>query len=303
MSASFDAVPCLRPADASAAPTAVPVSVVIPVKNEADNLARCLQSLRWADQIFVVDSQSTDGTCAVAERFGATVVQFRYDGSWPKKKNWALENLPFRHPWVLLIDADETLPPGVELEIHQAVMCSPEGVRGYWINRRFLFIGRWLKHAYYPNWNLRLFQHRHGRFERLTDVDTSSGDVEVHEHVIVNGRTARLASEMDHFAFPTIATFVEKHNRYSSWEAHVACTPAALAADGPRWLRWRRRIKRGVRALPCRPLLRFLYVYFWQRGFLDGREGYYFARLHACYEFLSVAKTYELRHTRERTEP
>jgi glycosyltransferase involved in cell wall biosynthesis len=280
----------------------VPVSVVIPVKNEADNLARCLKSVQWADEIFVVDSQSTDGTADIAQQLGATVVQFRYNGSWPKKKNWALQNLSFRHHWVLLIDADETLPPQAEIEIQQAVTSSPEGVRGYWINRRFLFIGRWLRHAYYPNWNLRLFQHRHGRFEQLTDADTGSGDVEVHEHVIVDGKTARLRSQMDHFAFPTIATFVDKHNRYSSWEAHVACAPARFTVDGPLWLRLRRRIKHGVRALPFRPLLRFLYVYVWQRGFLDGREGYYFARLHTFYEFLSVAKTYELRRTRDRND-
>jgi glycosyltransferase involved in cell wall biosynthesis len=97
--------------------SAVPVSVVVPVKNEAGLLARCLSSVRWADEVFVVDSQSTDGTAEVGERMGARVVQFRYHAPWPKKKNWALETLPFRNNLVLLLDADEVLPLGAEAEI------------------------------------------------------------------------------------------------------------------------------------------------------------------------------------------
>jgi len=277
---------------------AVPVSVIVPVKNEAHHLERCLSSVRWADEMFVVDSQSTDDTVGIAERARARVVQFRYQGSWPKKKNWALETLPFRNDWVLLLDADEVLSPDAEMEIRRAVSWGPSSVRGYWINRRFLFMNRWLKHAYYPNWNLRLFQHQFGRFERLTSAETESGDVEIHEHVVVDGATARLACEMDHYAFPTVSAFVEKHNRYSSWEAHVAVDPSAAVSRGPS--RFRSRIRYWTRHVPCRPLLRFLYVYVWQRAFLDGREGYYFARLHGLYEFLSVAKTYELQHRRSK---
>jgi len=274
----------------------VPVSVVLPVKNEAANLPRCLASISWADEVWVVDSQSTDGTVALAMAAGAKVAQFEFNGVWPKKKNWALENLPFSHEWTLLLDADETLPAEAEAEV-RAIVTSPGGPDGYWINRRFNFLGRWLRHAYYPNWNLRLFRHRLGRFEQLTGARTESGDVEVHEHVIVRGATGRLRAEMDHYAFPTVAAFVEKHNRYSNWEAHVAIETPREAAGGPQSLRvaLRRRLRRLSLALPFRPLLRFLYVYLWQRGFLDGRAGYYFARLHGTYEFLCVAKTYELR--------
>jgi glycosyltransferase involved in cell wall biosynthesis len=274
----------------------VPLSVVLPVKNEAANLPRCLASIAWADEIWVVDSQSTDGTAALARAAGAKVAEFDFNGIWPKKKNWALENLPFSHEWVLLLDADETLPAEAEAEM-RAIVTSPGGPDGYWINRRFNFLGRWLRHAYYPNWNLRLFRHKLGRFEQLTGAATESGDVEVHEHVIVRGKTGRLRVEMDHYAFPTVAAFIEKHNRYSNWEARVALeTPGkgAVAAQRLR-VRMRRRLRRLSLALPFRPLLRFLYVYLWQCGFLDGRAGYYFARLHATYEFLCVAKTYELR--------
>jgi len=275
----------------------VPVSVIVPIKNEAENLPRCLDSVAWADQIFVVDSQSADGSQRIAEKLGARVVQFEFNGTWPKKKNWALEHLPLRNDWVFILDADEVLPATAEAEFRAAIANAGATV-GYWINRRFMFMGRWLRHAYYPNWNLRLFRHSLGRYEKLTDAATASGDNEVHEHVVVQGPTGRLRCELDHYAFPSVEVFVEKHNRYSNWEAHVAvASEGAGNSDQIQSSRvaQRRRLKRLSHCLPFRPLLRFLYVYLWQRGFLDGREGYYFARMHAFYEFLSVAKTYELK--------
>jgi glycosyltransferase involved in cell wall biosynthesis len=277
----------------------VSVSVLVPIKNEAANLQRCLDSVKWADEIFVVDSQSTDGSLAIAQEHGAHVVQFNFNGTWPKKKNWALENLPFRNEWIFILDADEVLPPGAEEEFARAIANARE-TAGYWINRRFMFMGRWLRHSYYPNWNLRLFRHSLGRYEKLTDANTHSGDNEVHEHVIVQGPTGRLRCEMDHYAFPSVEVFVEKHNRYSNWEARVSADrrlsgSASAIRSGP--VERRRKLKLLSQRLPCRPLLRFFYIYIWQKGFLDGREGYYFARLHALYEFLSVAKTYELTRT------
>lgn len=267
----------------------------MPVKNEASNLPRCLGSVAWADEVIVVDSISTDGSASIAESLGAKVVQFHYNGSWPKKKNWALETLPFLHEWVLILDADEVLPPEAEAEIRSIVTDPAHPFAGYWINRRFMFMGKWLRHAYFPNWNLRLFRHRLGRYEQIIGTDTASGDNEVHEHIVVKGATGRLASLMDHYAFPSVETFVEKHNRYSNWEAHVATAGSLQVHDlQSTHAGWRRRLKALARHLPFRPFLRFSYVYFWQLGFLDGREGYYFARLHGMYEFLSIAKTYEL---------
>jgi glycosyltransferase involved in cell wall biosynthesis len=275
----------------------VPVSVIVPIKNEAENLPRCLSSVQWADEIFVVDSHSTDGSPQIAERHRAKVVQFEFNGIWPKKKNWALENLPFKNEWVLILDADEVLPPEARDEIAKAIVDPGDNV-GYWINRRFIFLGQWLRHSYYPNWNLRLFRHAMGRYEKLTSADTKSGDNEVHEHVVPKGPTARLRCEMDHYAFPSVEVFVEKHNRYSNWEARVAVDELLRGSFGDlshARVERRRCLKMFSQRLPFRPLLRFLYIYIWQRGFLDGRNGYYFARLHAFYEFLCVAKTYELR--------
>jgi len=279
----------------------IPVSVIVPIKNEAGNLPRCLGSVQWADEIFVVDSQSGDGSSEIAENLGANVVQFHFNGTWPKKKNWALANLPFKNEWVLILDADETLPAEAAVEIAGAIVNAGQ-IAGYWINRRFFFLGRWLKHSYYPNWNLRLFRHSLGRYEKLTDAETFSGDNEVHEHVLVNGPTARLRVEMDHHAFPSVEVFIEKHNRYSNWEARVATEGGLNRREdfAHEQVNLRRRLKSISQQLPFRPLLRFLYIYIWQKGFLDGRDGYYFARLHATYEFLSVAKTYELRRHSKR---
>jgi glycosyltransferase involved in cell wall biosynthesis len=284
----------------------VPVSILIPIKNEASNLPRCLDAVSWADEVFIVDSHSGDESVPIAEAHGARVVQFRFNGTWPKKKNWALEHLPFKNEWVFILDADEVMPPEAEAEFRCIATDPAHSVDGYWINRRFMFMGKWLKHAYHPNWNLRLFKHRLGRYEKLTDAATASGDNEVHEHVVVKGKTGRLKCEMDHYAFPSVDVFVEKHNRYSNWEARVALDQF-LNGSGEglqhKDVGLRRRLKHLSQRLPCRPSLRFLYVYLWQRGFLDGIEGFHFARLHALYEYLCVVKTIELKKNSQTERP
>ena len=282
--------------------TKVPLSVFVPCKNEEANLARCLESVPWVEEIFVVDSQSADRTGSIAQEHGAKVVQFEYKGGWPKKKNWALENLPFSHEWVLILDADECLPIAAEEEIRKIVTNPEEKHTGYWINRRYFFLGKPLNHAYFPNWNLRLFKHKKGRYEKITDLNTNSGDNEVHEHVVVKGTTGRLECLMDHHAFPTIDSFVEKHNRYSNWEAVVESSStdddSALQHDA---VKGKRQLRRIFRKLPFRPTLRFLYVYFWQKGILDGWRGYVFSQLHAQYEFLSQAKAKAISRSRKET--
>lgn len=278
----------------------VPVSLLIPCKNEENNIARCIQSVQWVDEIFVVDSESSDKTIEIAESLGAKVVQFKYEGGWPKKKNWALENLPFTNEWVLILDADECLPQKAQNEIEEIVSNTHEKHSGYWINRRYFFLGKPLKHAYFPNWNLRLFKHKLGRYEKITDLSTNSGDHEIHEHVVVQGSSGKLNSIMDHHAFPTIESFVEKHNRYSNWEAVVESSTtddeSSLQHDG---VRGKRKLRRIFRKLPFRPTLRFLYVFLWQRGILDGWRGYVFSRLHAQYEYLSAAKAKAILRSRK----
>jgi glycosyltransferase involved in cell wall biosynthesis len=274
-----------------------PVSVVIPTLNEASNLPSCLEHLAWADEVFVVDSGSTDDTARIAERHGAKVVQFKWDGQWPKKKNWALRNLPFRNDWVLIVDADEWITAELAREIQQVIR-EPKHV-GYYVNRKFIFMGRWIKHCgYYPSWNLRLLKRGAGEYEQLTGIgNTGSGDNEVHEHIAIrDGSVGYLDEDMLHFAFPNIHTFMEKHNRYSNWEAAVQFKGVehGSAVVGNEQLTQRRRLKMLSRKMPFRPTLRFFYSYIWKGGFLDGQAGYVFCRLLAIYEYLSVAKYQEL---------
>ncbi len=280
----------------------VPVSVLIPVRNEERNIVECIRHVGFAAEVVVVDSASTDRTGELAEAMGARVVQFRYskDG-WPKKKNWALENVPWKHEWVLIVDADEHITPELAAEIREVVTANPGGRDGYWLNRRFIFMGRWIRHCgYYPSWNIRLFKHRVGRYERIGTLgDTGSGDNEVHEHIVLStGEAGYLKHDFLHYAYPDLTTWVEKHNRYSTWEAHAANAGDAGAVQpslfgGP--IERRRWLKAKSRRLPLRPTLRFLYAYILKGGFLDGYPGFVMCRLLAWYEFISQAKAYEMR--------
>ena len=166
-----------------------PLSVLIPVKNEAANVRDCISGVSFAEEIVVVDSASTDGTQAIAEGAGARVVQFVWNGNFPRKKNWALENIPWQHEWVLIVDADERITPELEREIRQAIRRTD--VDGFYLNRRFWFLGGWINHCgYFPSWNLRLFRHRLGRYEQIEiNKSAQSGDNEVHEHVLLDGRS------------------------------------------------------------------------------------------------------------------
>jgi glycosyltransferase involved in cell wall biosynthesis len=269
------------------------VSVLVPTLQERANLADCLASVAWSDDVVVVDSGSWDGTREIARRAGARVVDFRWDGRWPKKKGWALRNVEWRNPWLLLLDADERVPPGLASEIQAAAAADLRA--GYLIDRRFHFMGRWIRHCgYSPSWNLRLVRWAAARFERIVDGETGSGDNEVHEHLLVDGSVGRLQGRLDHYAWPDVATFVEKHNRYSSWEAAVEVR-GGVGGELPGPLAGRRRLRRLARRLPFRPAARFLYSYVLRGGFLDGYPGYALCRLLASYELQSTLKAAELR--------
>lgn len=284
----------------------LPLSILIPTLNEAANLRDCIASAADAAEIVVVDSGSTDDTCAIARELGARVVPFAWNGRLPKKKNWALEHVDWQHEWVFILDADERLTPPLVDELRQLLANPRPGIDGYYVNRRFWFLDGWLRHCgYYPSWNLRFFRHALGRYETLPEVeDTGSGDNEVHEHVKLDSPPAYLRGELDHYAFPTLSIWIEKHNRYSNWEAKVdasaAATGEATAARISPELARKRRLKQLARRLPFRPTLRFLYHYVFRLGFLDGYRGFVFCRLMGFYEFMSVAKGAEPRRRSSR---
>jgi glycosyltransferase involved in cell wall biosynthesis len=275
------------------------LSVLIPVKNDAANLRECLRTVSFADEIVVVDSASTDDTEKVTRDAGGRMVQFEWNGMFPRKKNWALANISWRNEWVLIIDADERITPKLEIQILDGI--ERKEVDGFYLNRRFWFLDGWINHSgYFPSWNLRLFRHRKGRYERFeTAVRADSGDNEVHEHLLLDGRVEYLSEPMEHYAFPDIATFVEKHNRYSTWEAQVR---EQWRSESGRKLkgnifgsplerkRWWKHMTLGI---PCRPTLRFLYHFIFKQGFRDGYRGWVLSRLMAWYEFLICVKARE----------
>jgi glycosyltransferase involved in cell wall biosynthesis len=306
-----------------------PVSALVPMLNEEANISECLKSLQFCDEVWVVDSGSRDRSPEMARALGARVVQFDYVKGGPKKKNWALANLPFKHPWVLILDCDERVPPELADEIRSVLVADGLTIRptgtlgsdgleirptgsgkgGYYLNRRVFFLGRWLKHCWYPSWNLRLFQHRLGRYEMLESGRLETGDNEVHEHVLLEGEAGYLKHDLLHYDYRSLHHFCERHNRYSTWEAEHRLRELANEGRGtggegrgmtPKFwgspLERRRWLKRLFLRVPGKPLWRFLYTYFLRRGFLDGYPGFLISAYMAVYEFEIGMKMYELRN-------
>jgi glycosyltransferase involved in cell wall biosynthesis len=279
----------------------LPVSVIIAARNEEKNLPRCLESLRDAGEVYVIDSQSSDATPEIAHSLGAKVVQFHYQGGWPKKRQWALEHLAFENEWILLIDADEALTPQLGDEIRRAVV-NPY-VNGYYISLRMHFLGRVLRHGDASFWKLALFRRGKGRYEcRLRDQDASMADMEVHEHVVVDGPTSRLSSPLIHHNVESLSRYIQKHDEYSNWESRVllegeqssdALPPKFFGMQAQR----RRWLKKRLYALPGSPVLLFFYRYFLRLGFLDGVPGLIYCGFQAVQMFHTKAKIYELKKT------
>lgn len=277
-----------------------PVSVIVPVKNEIRNIERCLRHLQWADEVFVVDSQSTDGTAEKAREMGAEVVQFHFNGTYPKKKNWSLDNLPLRNGWVLIVDGDEVVTSELRDEIAKAI--TRDEFDGYFLNFRYQFLGRWIRHCgYYPVWVMRLFKHKLGRYEKMpVRPGSRTGDSEAHEHIILDGKAGYMKNDVLHYPYPSISDWVEKHDRYSNWEAELYerflltddFASGKRIGASQRMKRW---LKRVYLRLPLRFVFRFFYAYIWKRGFLDGRPGFILCTLLMFYDFLSWAKVYERR--------
>lgn len=277
----------------------LPVSVIIPVRNESHNLSRCLESLRDVGEVYVVDSNSTDTTVEIAHSYGAKVVQFCYRGGWPKKRQWAMDTLPLSYDWVLLIDADEALTLQLEQEIRQAIL-NPK-IDGYYIALQMFFLGRALCHCGASFYKLSLFRRGKGQFEcRVKDQDPSMCDMEVHEHVIVEGATGRLKNVLLHHNVESLSRYIQKHDEYSNWEAQVWMQGEAGTSDLPPALfgsqaQRRRWLRKKLFSLPGSPALFFFYKYAFCLGFLDGLPGLIYCIFQGVQFFHIKAKIYELR--------
>ena len=281
----------------------LPVSVIVATRNEAKNLPSCLAALRSAGEVFVIDSQSSDATPEIARSYGATVVQFHYQGGWPKKRQWAIETLPLAYDWILLVDADESLTPELCEEIRRAVE-NPD-INGYYISLRMYFLGRLLRHGGAGFWKLSLFRRGKGGYEcRLRDQDSSMADMEVHEHVVVEGGTAWLRNPLVHRNVESLSRYIQKHDEYSNWEAKVWLEGEANSLLPPRLFgtqaQRRRWLKKNFLRMPGAPVWFFLFKYMFGLGFLDGMPGLIYCGFQALQVFHVKSKIYELRRTREK---
>jgi glycosyltransferase involved in cell wall biosynthesis len=276
-----------------------PISVLIPTRNEAANIGRCLDQLHgWADEIIVVDSRSDDNTVGIAESFGAKVIQFHYSGGLPKKRQWALDTYPFRNEWILLLDADEILEGPIKAEITETIKTTDYD--GYWLKFQIYFLGRQLKYGDTQLWKLFLFRRGKGRYERRLDSqDRSMSDIEIHEHIILSGKAGYLNNPVRHENFNSISRYIAKHNEYSNWEAHVftqtydgEVKPAMFGSQAQR----RRWLRLKFLRLPSSPLCLFLYKYFLKRGFMDGKQGLIYCIFHAIQVFHTKVKMFEIKN-------
>lgn len=295
---------CLRVTEVRRPAATLPISVIVPTRNEAGNLPRCLESLQHVGEIYVVDSGSSDATAEIARSFGAQVVQFDYRGGWPKKRQWALDTLPLAYDWVLLLDADESLTPELIAEM-QSVLRKP-GINGYYIGLEIHFLGRRLRYSGATFYKLCLFRRGKGYFEcRAEDQDSSMCDMEVHEHVIVEGPTKKLRARLLHNNIESLSRYVQKHNEYSNWEARVwseeqrngsgGITPTFFGKQAQR----RRWLRKKFFELPGSPLIFFFYKYVLRCGFLDGIPGLIYCAFQGIQFFHIKAKIFELKSSPE----
>ena len=268
------------------------ISVLILTKNEEHDLPACLASVAWSDDVHVLDSFSTDRTVALAEAAGAKVTQRVFDG-YASQRNAGLA-LPFKHPWLLILDADERMPADTAAEMVRTIDTAPPEVSAFSIRRRDIWWGRWLKHAQISPFYVRLVRLGKAHYER-----------EINEVLCVDGETLTLAGSFDHHPFSKgLAHWVSKHNSYSTMEAQLIASgdviqPSWWSALFSRDFHLRRQHQKAIfYKLPGRPLVKLGYMLVVRRAFLDGWPGVRYAILQSIYEYLIVLKARELREQR-----
>lgn len=273
------------------------ITVVIPVKNEEKNLSYCLEPLQgWAKEIVVVDSNSTDNTQQIALNLGAKLIPFDYKGGWPKKRQFVLDNYKFSTGWILLLDADEILDESSKSTISKAI--TNTDIDGYYLWFRLEFLGKMLFKSDPGLRKMSLFRTGKGNFERrYGDQDMSMGDMEVHEHVVVDGKVSELKTPILHRNFNNISRFIIKHDEYSNYEAKVHTqgekTDIEEKLFGSTEQR-RRYLKKKLIRNPFAPFGYFFYLYFLRGGFLEGKAGFYYILYQCIYLYFVQSKIYEI---------
>ncbi len=255
----------------------IPISVVIPVKNEEKNLPQCLKLLREFSEIIVVDSGSTDKTKDIAKEWGARVVNFDWNGKFPKKRNWVLRNETLKNEWVLFLDADEHPTEEFIEEVSKRV--NNEKYNGYWITFINYFMGNQLRHGDQFK-KLPLFKVGKGEYEKIEEDSWSHLDMEIHEHPIVDGEVGKIQASIIHNDYRGLEHYIQKHNAYSTWEAKRYLK---LKGEGFSKLNSRQKLKYKLLELGLMPSAYFLGSFFLKAGFLDGKTGFNFAMLKANY--------------------
>ena len=267
------------------------ISVVILTLNEELNLPRCLEAISWCDDVLIVDSFSSDATLKIAGEHGVRIVQRAFD-SFAGQRNFALDQCELKHEWIFHLDADEVIPADLSAEILSCIAATDKDA--YRISSKLMFHGKFLRHAGLFPW----YQVRLGRRGKLRFTQVGHGQ---REH-LPSDAIGTLKNSLLHFPFEKgIDDWIEKHNRYSTDEARQNVYGYAdndfpildllsIATD-----RRRRAAKKIFRRLPFRTTIRFIYMYLFRGGILDGKAGFTYCRLLAWYEWLIVLKEREIR--------
>ncbi len=261
------------------------LSVAIITLNEEQNLARTLASVSWADELVVLDSGSTDRTVEIARQFGATVLERAWQG-FAAQKNLAIAHCS--GVWILSLDADEELSPELQRQIRTLLATNPP-VDAYALNRRNLFLGRWIRHGgFYPDAKLRLFRRASARFAQQPAFEERP----VHEIIAFDGALQTLDFDLIHHAYPTLHEYLEHMDRYSNLGAELLLKKGRISRSLPAF----------VANVFLVPQLAFVWNYLFRLGFLDGREGLLLHSYHAVYSSWKYAKAWE-RSREPRAEP
>ncbi|GAB3904417.1 glycosyltransferase family 2 protein [Larkinella knui] len=274
-------------------PLPLDLTIAIPVRNEEKNLPACLAAIGpdLAQHIVLIDSGSTDSTRDIARSYGVKVIDFVWDGRFPKKRNWFLRNHTPETKWVLFLDADEFLTDAFKAELRQTLQREDTKV-GYWLRFTVYFLGKENKGGYFLH-KLALFQVGAGEYEKIDEDQWSRLDMEIHEHPVLNGEVGTIRSKIDHQDFRGMSYYITKHNEYSSWEAARFLKLAGDTQTAQR-LTWMQRIKYSLMRTPFLGPIYFFGSFFLMGGFRDGSRGFAFAILKMAYFTQMYCKIREL---------